>query len=64
MKRPIEEELTVLHRLPNSRLDCRKNMEIKVGPSSTIRVSHNIYSVHSRLIGEIAKVRLYSKVNK
>ncbi len=56
----FEEELTVLHRLPNSRLDCRKNMEIKVGPSSTIRVSHNIYSVHSRLIGEIVKVRLYS----
>lgn len=56
----FKEELTVLHRLPDSRLDARKEMEIKVGASSTIRVSHNIYSVDSRLIGEKVKVRLYS----
>lgn len=56
----FKEELAVFHRLPSSRLDCRKNMEITVGPGSAIRVSHNIYSVHSRLIGEKVKVRLYS----
>jgi len=30
-----------------------------VGPSSTIRVNHNIYSVDSRLIGECIKTRLF-----
>jgi hypothetical protein len=33
---------------------------MKVGPSSTIRVNHNVYSVDSRLIGERIKVRLYA----
>jgi hypothetical protein len=32
---------------------------MKVGPSSTIRVNHNVYSVDSRLIGETIQVRLY-----
>jgi hypothetical protein len=34
-------------------------MDMKVGPGCTIRVNHNIYSVHSRLIGEKIQVRLY-----
>jgi hypothetical protein len=33
--------------------DCR--------PSSVIRIEHNVYSVHSRLIGEQVTVRLYSE---
>jgi len=33
---------------------------MKVGPSSTIRVKHNVYSVHSRLIGEQVEIRLYA----
>ena len=32
---------------------------MKVGPSSTIRVKHNVYSVDSRLIRERIQVRLY-----
>jgi hypothetical protein len=32
-----------------------------VGPSSTIRVKHNVYSVHSRLIREKVTVRLYAE---
>jgi hypothetical protein len=32
-----------------------------VGPSSTIRVSHNVYSVDSRLIGERVNIRLYAE---
>lgn len=31
---------------------------MRVGPSSTIRVVNNTYSVHSRLIGEAVEVRL------
>ena len=31
---------------------------MRVGPSSTIRVQHNVYSVHSRLMGEQVEVRL------
>ena len=34
-------------------------MSAKVGPSSTIRVNHNVYSIDSRLIGERIEVRLY-----
>ena len=33
----------------------------RVGPSSTISVKHNVYSVHSRLIGERIEVRLYGE---
>jgi len=53
------EEQAVLHRLPKRRIDSCKRLEMKVGPSSTIRVNHNVYSVESRLIGENIQVRLY-----
>jgi hypothetical protein len=33
----------------------------KVGPNSTIRLKHNLYSVHSRLVGERVEVRLYAE---
>jgi len=55
----FEEELKVLRRLPNDRLDSCKCLQVKVGPSSTIHVNHNTYSVNSRLIGEYIRVRLY-----
>jgi hypothetical protein len=55
------EELKVLRRLPNSRFDSCKRFSMKVGPSSTIRVSHNVYSVESRLIGETIKIHLYAE---
>lgn len=57
-KRFLQEQ-SVLHRLPKHRIDSCKRSSMKVGPSSTIRVNHNVYSVDSRLIGERIKVRLY-----
>jgi hypothetical protein len=57
----FEEELKVLKRLPSSRYDACKRLHIKVGPSSTIRVSHNVYSVDSRLIGENINIYLYAE---
>ena len=57
----LEEELKILRKLPNGRLDSCKCLQVKVGPSSTIRVNHNVYSVNSRLIGESVKIKLYAE---
>jgi transposase len=54
-----EQEQTMLRRLPERRIEACKKLTVKVGPSSTIRVNHNVYSVDSRLIGERIQVRLY-----
>lgn len=54
----LEEELRVLRRLPERRLDDFREIKVRVGPSSTIRAAHNTYSVSSRLIGEVVTVRL------
>jgi hypothetical protein len=48
-----------LRRLPGSRIDSFKRVTVKVGPSSTINIGHNTYSVNSRLIGETIQVRMY-----
>ncbi|MCI0658666.1 MAG: IS21 family transposase, partial [Acidobacteria bacterium] len=53
------EEVAVLRRLPERRLDAMKRVSAQVGQGSTIRADHNVYSVHSRLIGESVEVRLY-----
>jgi len=55
----LTEELRVLRRLPPRRLDSCKRLRVRVGPSSTIRVNHNVYSVDSRLIRENIEIRLY-----
>jgi len=55
----LAEELKVLRRLPPKRLDSCKRLQVRVGPSSTIRVNHNVYSVDSLLIREMIEVRLY-----
>jgi hypothetical protein len=57
----LAEELKVLRRLPPRRLDSCKRLPIRVGPSSTIRVNHNVYSVDSRLIGEKITIKLYGE---
>ena len=57
-KRFLEEQ-AVLHRLPKHRIEACKKSTTRVGPSSTIRVNHNVYSVDSRLIGERIRVRLF-----
>ena len=58
-KKRLTQELETLRRLPERKLDACKKQNLKVGPSSTIRVNHNVYSVDSRLIGEKIEVRLY-----
>ena len=55
----FKEEQEVLRRLPFKRLESCKKLKLRVGPSSTIRVNHNVYSVHSRLIRELIEVRIY-----
>ena len=57
----LEEERRAFHRLPLQRLDAMKRVQVRVTGGSTISVSHNTYSVHSRLIGELVEVRLYSE---
>lgn len=57
----FQEEQAVLRPLPSGKLDACTRMEVRVGPSSTIRVKHKVYSVNSRLIKELATVRLYSE---
>lgn len=59
-KNRLKEELKVMERLPKTRLDTCKRAKVKVGPSSTIRISHNTYSVHSRLVGETVEARVYA----
>jgi hypothetical protein len=58
-RKRFEEELKVLRRLPDKRLEACKRSDVRVTQGSTIRVSHNVYSVDSRLIGETVNVRLY-----
>jgi transposase InsO family protein len=57
----VVEELAVLHRLPRRRHDGCQRVEIAVGQGSTITVKKNIYSVHSRLLGEKLTARIYAE---
>jgi hypothetical protein len=52
------QEQAVLRPLPARRLESWRWLEARVGPSSTIRVLHNVYSVASGLIGEQVRVRV------
>jgi hypothetical protein len=55
----LEEELKILHSLPQRRLDDCATLELTVSPSSTIPIHNNVYSVHSRLIGERVQVKMF-----
>lgn len=55
----LEEELAVLRPLPAKRQDSADKKKVRVGPSSTIRVKKNTYSVESRLVGETVETRCY-----
>ncbi len=57
----FKEELAVLRTLPAKQLSASTKFTVGVGPSSTIRIKHNVYSVHSRLIREKVTVRLYAE---
>jgi hypothetical protein len=56
----LAEELPALQPLPARPLEACKHFRCRVGPSSTIRVQHNVYSVPSRLIGMQVEVRQYA----
>lgn len=60
-KERFAEELKLLRRLPERRLNDFRWLTARVGPSSTINVAHNVYSVYSRLRGETVKVKLYAE---
>lgn len=60
-KTRFAEELKQLRPLPAGRLESCKQLTLKVGPSSTIHVAHNTYSVDSRLIGETIQVRVLTE---
>ncbi len=56
----LKDELALLRRLPRKRHDDYTQIECKVTRFSTIRVLKNSYSLHSRLIGEQVKPRIYA----
>ena len=58
-KKRFLKEQELLRRLPQRRIETYKKTTTKVGPSSTINVNHNTYSVDSRLVGEKIEVRLH-----
>jgi len=55
----VAEELDKMSVLQADRLVEFKEIDVRVTSWSTIRVKRNTYSVHSRLIGERVRVRLY-----
>ena len=55
------EEQAVLRGLPRQRTEDYKRLSVRVSRFSTIRVSDNTYSLHSRLRGETVEVRLYAE---
>lgn len=57
----FEEEREVLSRLPATRLETCTSLRARVTAGSTIYVQKNIYSVPSRLIGEMVNVRLFAE---
>jgi hypothetical protein len=56
----LAEERAHLSPLPPRRLESFKRVRAQVTQGSLIRVQKNVYSVHSRLIGEQVDVRVYS----
>jgi hypothetical protein len=47
-----------LKALPDTRLEGNKRVKVRVHSDSVIYVDRNVYSVHSRLIGEQVEARL------
>lgn len=58
-KERFSEELVLLKKLPLRRIDECSPVKTTVSPSSTVRVGENIYSIHSRLIGECVQIRVH-----
>jgi hypothetical protein len=55
------EELKTFRRLPPRRFPAWRREDVRVSAGATIRAGRNVYSVDSRLIGEIVRARLYSE---
>jgi hypothetical protein len=56
-----QEELGRLRQLPGRRLESYSQGRVRVDRGSLIHAERNVYSVHSRLIGEWVEVRLYAE---
>lgn len=57
----LVQEIAVLKALPSRRLPVYAELkDTPVSNASTIRVKHNVYSVHSRLIGQHVDVHVYA----
>jgi len=54
------DEVAQLRPLPEQRLDSVRRERVRVSPGSLVTVHRNIYSVHSRLIGEMVEARVGS----
>lgn len=54
----LRTEMQYLHPLPAARLESIKRERVKVDSGSLIYVERNVYSVHSRLIGEKVEARI------
>ena len=59
-RRRFDEELKLIRSLPAKRLGDYTTYTVRVRANSTILIKKNVYSVHSRLIGEPVTVRLYA----
>ena len=57
----LKEEVEKLKPLPSRSLNACHRLQVRVGPSSTIRVRGKTYSVPSRLIKEQVEARLYAE---
>jgi hypothetical protein len=55
------EELALLRPLPARRLESYSRRRVRVDTGTLIHVERNVYSVHSRLIGEWVEVRLHAE---
>jgi hypothetical protein len=53
------DEVTQLRPLPEQRLDSVRRERVRVSSGSLVSVSRNLYSVHSRLIGEMVEARVH-----
>ena len=60
----LAEEMQYLRALPERRLESAKRERVKVDSGSLIYVDRNVYSVHSRLIGEQVEARLQAETDR
>ena len=56
----LKEELQSLRQLPLARMEDFRRLKCRVSQAAMVRVLHNSYSVHSRLVKEQVDVRIYA----